>query len=165
MKKVKGLGIIDSIVLSNYILKNYGPMSHLKLQKLLFYAQAYHLGYFEEQLITDDFQAWVHGPVCRRIYDNLKDNSILYSDISFDEQANENPDQLFDALISSSQKELLSNILTELSSWTGLELESSTHQESPWIAARIGYSNADKCDKIISKESMKEFYSKEVSGW
>lgn len=38
---------IDSIILSDYILKHYGPMSHLKLQRLLFYCDAYHLAYFD----------------------------------------------------------------------------------------------------------------------
>lgn len=43
---------IDSIDLANYILYKYGSMSHLKLQKLLFYCDAYHLAYFDEELIT-----------------------------------------------------------------------------------------------------------------
>lgn len=53
MEATKHLGKIDSIVLSNYILKHYGDMSHLKLQKLLFYCDAYCLAYFGEELVTD----------------------------------------------------------------------------------------------------------------
>lgn len=45
----KNMGTIDSIILSDYILKHYGPMSHLKLQKLLFYCDAYHLAYFDKE--------------------------------------------------------------------------------------------------------------------
>lgn len=39
---VSQLQKIDVLVLSDYIIKHYGPMSHLKLQKLLFYCDAYH---------------------------------------------------------------------------------------------------------------------------
>ncbi|MBR2290865.1 MAG: DUF4065 domain-containing protein [Prevotella sp.] len=63
MVKISEYKTIDSIVLSNYILKHYGPMSHLKLQKLLYYCDAYSLAYFGEELITDQFEAWVHWPV------------------------------------------------------------------------------------------------------
>ncbi|SDF54480.1 alcohol dehydrogenase (NADP+)/uncharacterized zinc-type alcohol dehydrogenase-like protein [Dyadobacter soli] len=37
------LGKVDSALLSEYVLQNFGDMSHLKLQKLLYYTQAYHL--------------------------------------------------------------------------------------------------------------------------
>ena len=32
-------------------------------------------------------------------------------------------------------------------------------QESPWINARIGIADGERSDRIISKESMKEYYS------
>ena len=72
MVKTKEYKAIDSIVLSNYILKHYGPMSHLKLQKLLFYCDAYCLAYFGQELITDQFEAWVHGPVSRKVCQRMR---------------------------------------------------------------------------------------------
>ena len=72
MKTLDNFKKIKITTLAGYVLKNYGPMSHLKLQKLLFYCQAYHLAYFKEPLFDEDFEAWVHGPVCRIIYDSLK---------------------------------------------------------------------------------------------
>lgn len=74
---------IDSIILSDYILKHYGPMSHLKLQRLLFYCDAYHLAYFDKELITDKFEAWVHGPVSRKVYGSLKDKYMLYEELTY----------------------------------------------------------------------------------
>lgn len=68
----KSLQKIDSVVFSDYILKHYGPMSHLKLQKLIFYCDAYCLAYFDKELVTDQFEAWVHGPVSRKVYNSLK---------------------------------------------------------------------------------------------
>ena len=78
MEVVKNLGKIDAQLMADFILKNFGAMSHLKLQKLLYYAEAYHLAYFEESLIKQEFEAWSHGPVCREVFDHY--NFKTYND-------------------------------------------------------------------------------------
>lgn len=161
MEAIRKLLTIDSIVLSNYILKHHGPMSHLKLQKLLFYCDAYHLAYFDVELIKDKFEAWVHGPVCRRVYDNLKDKSILFSDIAYSDMGLDE-DRVFDNL-ASDQKDLLNDVFNLLCTWTARELEAATHQERPWIEARIGYAEGDKCHVEISKETTRIFYKADLS--
>lgn len=158
----KEITTIDSCILADYILKHYGPMSHLKLQKLLFYCDAYSLAYFDKELITDEFEAWIHGPVSRKVFDNLKDKSILYSDLKFIPSGID-VDEEFDKL-TSDQKDLLKEILSQLSSWSGIELESATHHETPWLEARKGLSSADKCNVHISKETTKEYYKNEMYG-
>ncbi len=159
MKATKHLGKIDSIVLSNYILKHYGSMSHLKLQKLLFYCDAYCLAYFGDELITDKFEAWVHGPVSRNVYNSLRDKSILYSDVAYSDIGID-VDAEFGQL-TSEQQEILTNVLEELSKWSGTELENATHHETPWIVARGSCGEADICHNTISKLLTKEFYAKE----
>lgn len=159
MEATKHLGKIDSIVLSNYILKHYGDMSHLKLQKLLFYCDAYNLAYFGEELVTDKFEAWVHGPVSRKVYNSLKDKSILYSDVTYSDIGID-VDARFQEL-TSEQQEILKNVLSELAKWSGPELENATHHETPWIAARRGFGEAAICHKHISKSLTREFYAKE----
>jgi len=162
MEQIKELGKTEALTLANFILKHYGPMSHLKLQKLLYYCEAYHLAYFNRSIIDEEFQAWIHGPVCRRVYDEMKAESILYSDIAFDN--NSNPDYEIETNLTSDQKQLLKDVLEILSTWTGFELETSTHKEAPWINARRGFGPADRCDTNISKEEMKEFYKNELNG-
>lgn len=163
MKQVSThLQTIDILVLSDYIIKHYGPMSHLKLQKLLFYCDAYHLAYFDRELVSDKFQAWVHGPVCRKVYDSFKDKSVLYADISYCyNEGDIDVDTEFEKL-TSDQKSLLKDVLSTLSTWTGLELERATHSEAPWRNARIGYGEADKCEIEISKSETESFYKNEI---
>lgn len=148
-------------VLAGYILKNYGPMSHLKLQKLLFYCDAYHLAYFDKDLIGESFEAWVHGPVNRTVFNGLKDKSLLYSDLAYQDDGLDVDNQF--NLLTSDQKDLIKNILDNLSSWTGIELEAATHHEKPWMEARVGYGEADKCNEVISKETTKLFYKKDLN--
>lgn len=151
---------IDSITLANYILKHYGPMSHLKLQKLIFYCDAYCLAYFGRQLVTDRFEAWVHGPVSRKVYDSLKDKSVLFCDVEYSDTGGTDVDAAF-ARLSSAQRELLTAVLGDLAAWTGLELETATHRETPWLEARRGYGEADKCSVEISKDATRDFYRQE----
>lgn len=160
MEKTKELQKIDSVVLSDYILKHYEPMSHLKLQKLLFYCDAYHLAYFDQELVEDSFEAWVHGPVSRKVYDSLKDKSMLYAELSYSNSTGKDVDKEFGKL-TQDQQTLIVSILTDLSTWTGLELERATHNERPWLEARIGYAEADKCHEIISKKTVQAFYKSE----
>lgn len=160
MRVISNIHKIDSLLLSNYILKHYGPMSHLKLQKLLFYCDAYHLAYFDVELIDDKFEAWMHGPVSRKVYNSLKDKSMLYAELSYSSSIEEDVDKDFREL-TQDQQTLIVSVLDDLSTWTGLELEKATHNERPWIEARIGYAEADKCHEIISKKTTQTFYKNE----
>ena len=47
-----------------------------KLQKLCYYAQAWHLAMYGSELCTASFEAWVHGPVNRMLWDYTK-NMVL----------------------------------------------------------------------------------------
>ena len=161
MKLLKNITKINAQLLADYILQKYGPMSHLKLQKLLFYCEGYHLAYFDTNLLSEDFEAWVHGPVCRQVYNNLRDSSVLYTDLGF--SGTYNPEAELQKILSSDQTQLLDDVLSVLSTWTGLELENSTHNELPWQEARKGFAPADKCVKIISKETMRSFYKADIN--
>jgi uncharacterized phage-associated protein len=39
------------------------PLSHMQLQKILYYAQGYLLGMNGQKLFEDIIEAWKHGPV------------------------------------------------------------------------------------------------------
>jgi len=154
---------ISALQLSDYILKNHGPMSHLKLQKLLYYSDAYHLAFFSRQLVQESFQAWVHGPVCVEVYHALKGSSVLYSDVAFNqEHAGYDPIEYITNTLTTKQKELTDDVLGTLSKWKDSELEAATHREKPWLEARAGKSPSEYHDGVISKVTMMEFYKTEI---
>lgn len=164
MKSLDNFSTVKVSTLSGYLLKYFGPMSHLKLQKLLYYCQAYHLAYFEKPLFEEDFEAWVHGPVCRSVYNTLKGKSVLYSDVTYSEYDFDAETEL-KTVISSSQFEVVNDVLNSLSDWSGAELEKATHDEAPWNIARGDLSPNKSCNNIISKDSMLEFYKNEINEW
>ena len=47
-------------------------ITHLKLQKLIYYSQAWYLALEDKPLFEDGLEAWAHGPVCRAVYDTYK---------------------------------------------------------------------------------------------
>ena len=124
------------------------PISHLKLQKLVYYAQAWHLAVFDQPLIDDRFEAWVHGPVCPPLYERFKGNS--WKPIATEVEAPELKAELCDHL---------SEVQAAYGAFSALELERLTHSEDPWIAARGDLAPTEPSNAVISNESMRRFYA------
>ncbi len=57
------------IYLSN---KSDRHITNLKLQKLVYYAQAWHLVFFNRKLYDAPIEAWIHGPAVRSLYKKYK---------------------------------------------------------------------------------------------
>lgn len=162
---MRDIKMVDSRLLCEYIFERGGEMSHLKLQKLLYYVQALHLAYFESPIIEDDFEAWLHGPVCRKIYDQLKAKSILHTEMFYVQlDGEERPSDVLPKRLTKDQLDLVNEVIDEYSKLSSTQLESLTHNESPWLDARKGYAPGDRCEEIISKDSMKSYYKNAIYG-
>jgi uncharacterized phage-associated protein len=143
---------VDSVELSKYVIRKMyekgEKINHLKLQKLLYYIEAWHLVYTDKPLIDDDFEAWLHGPVIRKVWNHYKGFSIMFDDLPY-------PKQEPTIELTEEQKEIIDDVLDEYGEKSGYYLECLTHAEIPWRNARIKGEN-----QIISKEKMKEYYSR-----
>jgi uncharacterized phage-associated protein len=131
----------------------------LKLQKLLYYAQAWHLAFHGEPLFVGKFQAWIHGPVNREIYDRFVGNKSLYSEVS-EEDIGAGFD--FDA-VTEEQRNHIDRVLEVYAKFRGSQLEDMSHREDPWIEARQGYRPTERCEKEIDEESMRRYYANRVA--
>src|SRR5687768_63150 len=92
-------------------------VSHLKLQKLLFYSQAWSLAVLGKSLFKEDFQAWTHGPVLPSIYHENKGNFYL-TETDIQEQE-----------VASDIQEVLDDVLEIYGERSGKYLEELTHCE------------------------------------
>lgn len=124
-------------------------ITHLKLQKLIYYAQAWCLVLFNKTLFEEDFQAWSHGPVLPSIYNNYKQYG--YEAIPVCNCDNNLRTEIIDLL------EDIKNVYGEKSA---KYLENLTHSELPWLEARGNISIEMRSTTPISKITMKEFYTK-----
>jgi uncharacterized phage-associated protein len=48
-------------------------ITHLKLQKLVYYAQAWSLALLDRPLFDEEVEAWAHGPVVETVFQRFKD--------------------------------------------------------------------------------------------
>jgi uncharacterized phage-associated protein len=124
-------------------------ITHLKLQKLLFYAQAWALVLLEKPLFDEDFQAWQHGPVLRSVYDRFAGSGY---------QALPTPSRRDQSAFEPEVEELLEDILSLYGEHSAKVLEDQTHREDPWVNARGGRPANAPCRTVISQESMRTFY-------
>lgn len=125
---------------------------HLKLQKLLYYVQAWSLGIEGCTMFDGKFQAWAHGPVNREIYDRFSDKS-LYGFITRNDIRNNN------VTLSFADKDFINYILDNYAGYSGTQLEQMTHEETPWIEARRGFSPEARCTREISEHTMQVYYA------
>lgn len=125
-------------------------ISNLKLQKLVYYAQAWHIALRDAPLFPEDFQAWIHGPVIPSLYQKYK--HFGWQPILEDSQ----PDLPEDVL------HFLDEVAEEYFACDTYELEHMTHAEDPWNWAR-GHLPLDiPSTEIIRKDWMKEYYGARV---
>jgi uncharacterized phage-associated protein len=156
------LPVIERLIMSKvrcfdvaaYILKQKTSMTAMKLQKLVYYCQAWSLVWDEKPLFPEKIEAWANGPVVRELYDWHKGSYEVHLPV-FDGD----PDKL-----SKAQRETVDSVLKYYGDKPAQWLSDLTHLEAPWQLARTGVSEGAPSDAEISLESMNEFYSSLLPG-
>lgn len=134
------------IYLSN---KENKLITNKKLQKLVYYAQAWSLVYNHKKLFSEPIEAWVHGPAIRTLY-------VKYKKFGFEPIREEVG---FDRLnISEQVRKFLDVIWKAYGHLDAGYLEMLTHSEEPWREAREGLQHYESSGNEISLKKMEEYY-------
>jgi len=131
-----------------YIVKQRGEITAMKLQKLVYYSQAWHLVWEEKRLFPDRVEAWANGPVVRSLYEKHRGNFKVKSWRSGDASK-----------LSAKQRESIDAVLKFYGSKSAQYLSELTHSERPWTDARAGLSPSARSAREITPAAMAEFYS------
>jgi uncharacterized phage-associated protein len=132
-----------------YILQEYRhPITTWKLQKLVYYCQAWSLVWDEKPLFHEKIEAWVNGPVVRELYNGHRELFTV------DEWKDGDPDEL-----NEDQKETVDSVLEYYGGLTGQQLSDLTHREQPWRRARKGLDPGERGTRKIILASLDEYYS------
>lgn len=135
---------------AKYILNCHGPMSAMKLQKLVYYSQAWSLAWDEAPIFQERLEAWANGPVSPDLYQRHKGkfevDSSIFSDVA-DDTLNED------------QKETIAAVLASYGDKSPKWLSDQTHIEDPWKNARLGIPDGERSNKEITLASLSEYYS------
>jgi len=123
-------------------------LTNLKLQKLLYYAQAWHLALYKKPLFDEDFQAWVHGPVLPSQYRRFSRNEWRPITEQVDRPHFDDADI----------EKFLNEVIDVFGTETAVSLELMTHRERPWLEARGGIPMDESSQARIDKAVMREYY-------
>jgi uncharacterized phage-associated protein len=123
-----------------------------KLQKLVYYVQAWHLGIYSTPLFDADFQAWIHGPVIPDLLEKYQ-SQFSWEPISEKVEQPKLPEQI---------GEFLAEVAEAYFKFDDETLERMICSEMPWLEARGDVPRDESCHVIISQESMKKYYSARV---
>lgn len=138
-------------LISKYILSKVS-VTPKALQKLLYYCQGFYYSFFNTWLFPDIPQAWRHGPVYPNIYYTYKNygyNPIIISNINIKEIEQ----QLSDSTII-----FLNTLIKYYSCYTGDILEYISHNELPWINARVGLKDSDSSQNQMNLDDIAYYF-------
>ena len=117
------------------------PITHLKLQKLLYLAQGWSYYWDDKPLFEDEFEAWTYGPVNIEVYQQFKE--FGRSPIPFNGVKRWNMD--------AEEQDILEAVWAKYRSYSPSRLVEITHRHAPWR-------EAFESDRIISNKAIKEFF-------
>lgn len=129
-------------------------LTHLRLEKLLYYVQGWSLAFRDRPMFRGQIQAWQHGPVAVDAWHAFKAfNQRLILDSDVEEVGGlPLPDRMFIAAVWEAKKHLSASALWQ-----------QTHDEQPWRDARGDLPPAAPSSREIPHEAMKRFFLAEAS--
>lgn len=138
----KVLDIAHKILTSAKNVEGGELMSNLKLQKMLYYQQGFHLAKFNTPLFDEEIEAWMYGPVVPSVYEHFHSfgaNGIL-------------PEEHSPIELNLMEEKLFNEVFMAYAQYSAIGLMNMTHKEKPWINTKTGVGN------IISKGSLKKYF-------
>ena len=126
------------------------PITHLALQKLLYFTQCWSMALGGKGIFEEECQAWVHGAVYPRVYEVFK--QFKYMPLPRVEKTeNFEADEL---IILNAVKIYYYDV------YNAKALEDICHREEQYKKARNGFKEGEPCQEMIAKESIREYYGK-----
>jgi len=124
-------------------------MTQIKLQRLVYFAQAWSLGTFKAPLFEEDFQAWSFGPILPSLNRIYSDHGRIVATIPV-------PDTVID--MPEDKIEFIKSVWGQYGYLSDEELEEASKDEV-WNDIRGGMDQTDKSDNIMPKEKISAYYA------
>lgn len=128
------------------------PMTNLRVQKLLYYAQGWHVGLFGRPLFPDPLQAWKNGPVVPAVYAAVR---AAAGDTPARPLA---PADLGPAALPGRDRVFLETIWAKYRAYSATGLKELSHAEPPWAEARGSMPDGGASDAEITADSLRRFF-------
>lgn len=127
------------------------PLTPLQIQKLVYYAHAWNLAFFERPLIVEEFGTWRYGPVVSPVYHCLS----YFGGDPVTDTIPLHPDD--DLPYTEDETRVLDAVFAKYARMSGTELSTRTHQPgSPWDQA------AHRGQRYIRNDDIRRYYAKRI---
>jgi uncharacterized phage-associated protein len=133
---------------AQYILGRCGEMTAMKLQKLVYYAQAWHIAWTDDTLFDEKIEAWADGPVCPDLF-KLHRREFRISKLS----------KGVAMRLTDRERKTIDKVIKVYGDKSPQWLSDLTHLEAPWRDAREGLSPRARSDAEITPRAMGRYYS------
>lgn len=121
-------------------------ITNLKLQKLLYYIQVWHLVNFNKRpLFKEEIEAWDLGPVVKEVYHDFKEFKHSPITLNVDED-------VIKKIFNKKTIDFVDYIYGKYISFTAYDLVNMTHNAKPYTDARKNN------PKIIDRDKMYKYY-------
>ncbi|HGH6013363.1 TPA: Panacea domain-containing protein [Vibrio mimicus] len=128
-------------------------VSNLKLQKLAYYCQGYHLAQYEEPLFDEDLKAWDHGPVVRSLYEEYQTYKKGTITASVGNAISE---------LSGRAVQTIDFVLMTLGNMGAWQLREKSHREAPWLA-HVSKESKKVDYQTITHQELIDFFAQELN--
>ena len=141
---------------AEYILSKTNSMTAMKLQKLVYYSQAWHLAWTENPLFEEKIEAWRDGPVVPKLFELHQGHFKLDKGFFVNKLA-----PPISTNLTKDQKDIIDIVLGFYAEKDPHWLSQLTHLEDPWKNARAKAGIQDNAHSSIeiTHQSMFEYYS------
>jgi uncharacterized phage-associated protein len=133
---------------ATYILEVRGEMSAMKLQKLVYYSQAWHIAWTDEALFNERIEAWADGPVSPDLW-QLHRGAFRVASLGRGRS-----DRLTD-----DQRDSIDKVVAFYGDKSPQWLSDLTHEEDPWRLARKGLPDRAPSNAEITHKAMSDYYA------
>jgi len=133
---------------AQYVLKKQGAMSAMKLQKLVYYSQAWHTVWADKQLFKASIEAWKDGPVCPDLWREHA-NQFRVAQIAKGDAGE----------LSARKKRTVDQVLAFYGDHSAQWLSDLSHAEDPWLDARTGTKAGARSNAVITPKAMQRYYA------
>lgn len=138
----------DVFDVAQFILEKQGEMTAMKLQKLVYYSQAWHTVWADKVLFRNKIEAWKDGPVCPSLW---REHASAFRVARLSKGSADN--------LTAREKKTVKQVLAFYGKRSAQWLSDLSHSEDPWLDARKGVRDGARSNNEITARAMNEYYS------
>lgn len=131
-------------------------LNPLRLQKLLYYVQGWHLAVRGKALFAGKIEAWTNGPVVKEVYQQFSNLGYRFIPPT---------DGAVPPSLSEADKTFIKSIWDSYKRYSATALRDMTHQEVPWLTARGPLGPTERSNVEITHKSLRDFFLPQVDEW